>query len=74
MHWMEFFPSSLLYMDSSLFARDFVSDVRRVCIFGLSMETLSPSPQCMRTPVPLWVDGLDGLKSEQVSPGRISSI
>jgi len=38
------------------------------------METLSPSPQCMRTPEPLWVDGLDGLKRDQVSPGRISSI
>jgi hypothetical protein len=27
----------------------------------------------MRTPVPKWVDGLYGLKPEQVSPGRISS-
>jgi len=26
----------------------------------------------MRTPVPKWVDGLSGLKSEQVPPGRIS--
>jgi hypothetical protein len=65
---------AVLYMDSSLLARGFVSDIRRVCIFGLSMETLSPSPQCMRTPAPLWVDGLDGLKRDQVSPGRISSI
>ena len=66
--------SSPLYMDSSQLARDFVSDIRRVCIFGLSMETLSPSPQCMRTPVPLWVDGLTGLKGDQVLPERISSI
>ena len=29
------------------------SDIRRVRIFGFSLETLSPSPQCMRTPVPL---------------------
>ena len=55
-----------MYMDSSVFARDFGSDIRRVCIFGLLMETLSPSPQCMRTPVPLRVDGLTGLISEQV--------
>jgi hypothetical protein len=66
--------SSISYMDSSWFARDFDPDIRRVCIFGFSMETLSPSPQCMRTPAPLWVDGLDGLKTDQVSPGRISSI
>jgi hypothetical protein len=26
----------------------------------------------MRTPVPIWVGGLYGLKHEQVSPGRIS--
>jgi len=26
----------------------------------------------MRTPVPVWVDELYGLKREQVSPGRIS--
>lgn len=38
----------------------------------LLVETLSPSPQCMRTPVPIWVDGLYGLKHEQVSPGWIS--
>jgi hypothetical protein len=38
----------------------------------LFVETLSPSPLCMRTPVPIWVDGLYGLKCEQVSPGRIS--
>ena len=50
------------------------SDIRRVRIFGFSVGTLSPSPQCMRTPGPLWVDGLQGLKAEQVSPGRISSI
>ena len=62
------------YMDSSLLARDFDSDNRRVCIFGFSMETLSPSPQCMRTPVPQWVDGLMGLEAEQVIPERISSI
>ena len=53
------------YMDSSLFARDFVSDIRRVCIFGFSMETLSPSPQCMRTSVPQRVDGLKGLKTDE---------
>jgi len=47
---------SASYMDSSLFARNFDSDIRRVCIFGLSMETLSPSPQRMRTPVPVRVD------------------
>jgi hypothetical protein len=50
------------------------SDIRRVRIFGFSVETLSPSPQCMRTPMPLWVVGLFGLKAEQVSPERISSI
>ena len=65
---------SPLYMDSSVFASALGSDVRRGCIFGFSVETLSPSPQCMRTPAPLWVDGLDGLKADQVSPGRISSI
>ena len=70
----ESYRSSEMYMDSSLFARDFVSDIRRVCIFGFSMETLSPSPQCMRTLVPLWVVGLVGLVSDQVSPGRISFI
>jgi len=26
----------------------------------------------MRTPAPKWVDGLSGLNSEQVPPGRIS--
>jgi hypothetical protein len=26
----------------------------------------------MRTPVPIWVDGLNGLKAEQVLPGRKS--
>ena len=51
-----------------------VSDIRRVRIFGFSVGTLSPSPQCMRTPIPLWVDGLDGLKAEQVLPERISFI
>jgi len=38
------------------------------------MEALSPSPQRMRTPLPLRVDALNGLISEQVLPGRISSI
>ena len=66
--------NSAMYMDSSLLARTFVSDIRRVCIFGLLVETLSPSPQCMRTPIPLWVDGLMGLEAEQVIPERISSI
>jgi hypothetical protein len=61
-------------MDSSCLASDLVSDIRRVCIFGFLVEKLSPSPQCMRTPVPLWVDGLTGLKAEQVLPERISSI
>ena len=51
-----------------------VSDIRRVRIFGFSVGTLSPSPQCMRTPIPLWVDGLDGLKAEQVLSERISLI
>ena len=62
------------YMDSSQLARALASDIRRVCIFGLLVETLSPSPQCMRTPVPQWVDGLMGLEAEQVIPERISSI
>jgi hypothetical protein len=57
-----------------MFASAFDSDVRRVCIFGFSMETLSPSPQCMRTPVPLWVVGLEDPEADQVSPERISSI
>jgi len=48
------------------------SDIRRVRIFGFLMESLTPSPLCMRTPVPTWVDGLYGLKAEQVLPGRIS--
>ena len=48
-------------------------DIRRVRIFGFLMESLTPSPLCMRTPVPIWVDGLYGLKAEQVLPGRISS-
>jgi len=47
-----------LYMDSSCQANSFVSDNRRVRIFGFLVEMLSPSPQCMRTPVPIWVDGL----------------
>ena len=27
------------------------------------METLSPNPQCMRTSIPIWVDGLNGPQS-----------
>ena len=49
-----------------------VTDIRRVRIFGFLLGLLPPSPLCMRTPVPKWVDGLSGLKSEQVPPGRIS--
>jgi hypothetical protein len=37
---------SALCMDSSLLARDFDSYNRRVCIFGLSMETLIPPEFC----------------------------
>lgn len=48
------------------------SEVERVCIFGFSLETLSPSPQVIRTPVPLWVNGLKGLKADQVLPEQIS--
>ena len=48
------------------------SDIRRVRIFGFLVESLTPSPLCMRTPIPIWVDGLYGLKAEQVLPGRIS--
>ena len=48
---------SEMYMHSSWFARDSDSDIRCKCIFGLSMEALSPGPQCMRNPVPLRVDG-----------------
>ena len=33
---------------------------------------LSPGPLCMRTPVPLRVNGLKGHKAEQVLPERIS--
>ena len=33
---------------------------------------LSPGPLCMRTPVPLRVNGLEGPKAEQVLPERIS--
>jgi len=51
-----------------------LSDVTRVRIFGFSVETLSPSPHCMRTPDPLRVVGLKGLKAAQVFPERISSI
>ncbi len=36
------------------------------------METLSPSPQCMRTPIPLCRNGLTDLKAAQVLLGRIS--
>jgi hypothetical protein len=61
-----------MYMDSSLLARGFGSDIRRVCIFGFSVETLSPSPSCMRTPISLRVDGLYGLKAEQNLSGRIA--
>jgi hypothetical protein len=43
-----------------------IADVRRVRIFGFLVETLSPSPQCMRTPMPLRVVGLEGLIAEQV--------
>jgi hypothetical protein len=48
------------------------SELRRVCIFGFSLETLSPSPQVIRTPVPQWVNGLKGLKADQVLPEQIS--
>jgi hypothetical protein len=41
-------------MDSSSLANSyFGSEFRRVCIFGLCVETLSPGPVCMRSPVPL---------------------
>ena len=42
------------------------SDNRRVCIYGLLLETLSPGPVCIRSPVPLRVSGLEGLKAVQV--------
>jgi hypothetical protein len=48
------------------------SELRRVCIFGFLVETLSPSPQVIRTPVSQWVNGLKGLKAEQVLPEQIS--
>ena len=47
-------------------------EFRRVCIFGLCVETLSPGPVCIRTPAPLRVNGLYGLKAVQVEPGQIS--
>jgi len=37
-------------------------------MFGFLMETLSPSPQCIRTLDPLRVAGLEALKAEQVIP------
>ena len=40
-----------------------VPNVRRECIFGFLMETLSPNPQCIRTSIPIWVDGLKGPQS-----------
>ncbi len=49
------------------------SELRRVCMFGFIMETLSPNPQCIRTSDPLWVAGLKVLKREQVIPRSISS-
>jgi hypothetical protein len=48
------------------------SELRRVCIFGLCLETLSPGPLCIRTRVPLWVSGLQGLKAVKVLPEQIS--
>jgi hypothetical protein len=40
-------------MDSSSLANSyFRSEVRRVCIFGLCLETLSPGPLCMHTLIP----------------------
>ena len=59
---------------ASLFGKQFlVFRIRRVSMFGFLMETLSPSPQCIRTLDPLRVAGLYVLSSEQVTPGSISS-
>jgi len=79
LHTVTFIPKRVIFYRSKLFHTDFrfvygllpvsefpISDVRRVRIFGFLVETLSPSPQCMRTPMPLWVVGLKGLKAEQV--------
>jgi hypothetical protein len=48
------------------------SGIRRVSMYGFCMEKRSPNPQCMRTPDPLRVAGLEGRKAEQVFPKRIS--
>ncbi len=55
-----------LYMDPSCLARKHCSELRRVCIFGFLVETLSPSPLCMRTPIPNCRYGLEGHRAKQV--------
>lgn len=57
---------SALYMDSSCVASQLFIRVGRVGIFGFLMETLSPNPQCMRTPVPNRAIDLEDRKTEQV--------
>ena len=44
---------SAMYMDPSCLTSSFSTRVRRECIFGFLAETLSPNPQCMRTPFPI---------------------
>ena len=42
-------PNSVKYMDSCVFARGSGSDIRRICMFGFPMKTLTHSPQSMRS-------------------------